>query len=209
MGWRKPRMVFVNSMSDLFHENLSDEDIERVFAVMTACPRHTFQILTKRPARMREFVGQRVAAGVWWDDKTPWLPNVWLGVSVEDQQRADERIPLLLKTPAALRFVSVEPMLGPVDLGSWPGLELKGINWVIAGCESGPGRRPAELDWFRSLAAQCVSKSVPFFLKQVEWAFQEYSVSGCSKWRTKIIKMPTLDGKVWDQRPEVPNEYVR
>jgi len=117
LSWRRPRHIFVNSMSDLFHESLPDAAIDRVFAVMALCPEHTFQVLTKRPARMREYCGDRET---YWGGETPWpLRNVWLGTSVEDQATADERIPHLLATPAAVRFVSYEPALGPVDFGRW------------------------------------------------------------------------------------------
>lgn len=178
LGWKKPRMVFVNSMGDLFHEDCPDEWIDRVFAVMALCPQHTFQVLTKRSARMREYLQRRCA------DRTPviqeqanitqqpvrfaelpaWpLPNVWLGVSVEDQQRADERIPDLLATPAAIRWISAEPLIGPVDL-MIPGFAK--LDWVVAGGESGPGSRPMHPDWARSLRDQCAAAGVPFFFKQ-------------------------------------------
>ncbi len=146
-------------------------------------------------------------------DKMWPLPNVWLGVSAEDQQRADERIPLLLPTPAAVRFVSVEPMLGPVDLsclqhdrefevdaltgahGVLRPLRGKGpsLDWVIAGCESGHGARPADVSWFRSLKDQCVAAGTPYFLKQM-------MVPQCGG-KPKLSKMPELDGRVWDQVP--------
>jgi len=133
LSWRKPQRVFVNSMSDLFHEDVPDEFIDKVFAVMALAERHTFQILTKRPERMREWFDENGRDAVqhtvhypqfdrWRQSITlgQWpLPNVWLGVSAEDQQRADERIPLLLQTPASVRFVSCEPLLGPVDLSRW------------------------------------------------------------------------------------------
>lgn len=203
---RKPTMYFVNSMGDLFHEDVPDEWIDRVFAVMALCPQHTFQVLTKRADRMREYMqplktGRRRLfmitdlAGWLMEDgdhaafdvryQTDWpLPNVWLGVSVEDQTRADERIPALLDTPAAVRFVSAEPLLGPVDLtpdlypvtvkrsGSIgpPRLFHPALDWVIVGGESGPKARPMHPDWARSLRDQCVSAGVPFFFKQWgEW----------------------------------------
>ncbi|MDA8113143.1 MAG: phage Gp37/Gp68 family protein [Acidithiobacillus sp.] len=173
MHWKKPRRVFVNSMSDLFHEQVSLETILYVWWVMEQTPQHTYQILTKRPDRM-----MRIAKG-----EKP-LPNVWLGVSVENQAAADERIPLLLQTPAAVRFLSCEPLLGPVDLldingalAQWtmrgntladigPG----GIHWVIVGGESGSAARPMKPEWARSLRDQCVEAGVPFFFKQWgEW----------------------------------------
>lgn len=187
---RKPTVYFVNSMSDLFHEDVPDEWIDRVFAVMALAPQHTFQVLTKRSARMRAYLTDRAcqsrigeavysAAPVGRDIKdaslhwTPhkgsgvfdfgsrWpLPNVWLGVSAEDQRRADERILDLLATPAAVRFVSAEPLLGRIEV------DLSGIDWVIAGGESGPNARPMHPDWARSLRDQCAAAEVPFFFKQ-------------------------------------------
>lgn len=215
LHWRKPRRVFVNSMSDLFHEKLSLEDIAAVFGVMAACPRLTFQVLTKRPERMRAWF--RWAADSppitalarcvmeaedrlrLWPDfqpafRVPWpLPNVWLGVSVEDQKTADERIPLLLEVPAAVRFVSYEPALGEVsfDRGGWlrpsysscqqgdrpeiaaiaKAVAAKGgwvgLDWVIVGGESGPKARPFDVAWARSVVEQCREAGVPCFVKQL------------------------------------------
>ena len=181
LHWKKPQRVFVNSMSDLFHEALPDEAIDRVFAVMALCPHITFQILTKRPERMlRWFTPDWDAERETWErvrvkaallkrtmsEEWNWpLSNVWLGVSVEDQATADARIPLLLQTPAAIRFVSYEPALGPVDfadLRAFPGY----IDWIIAGGESGPGARPPHPAWFRSARDQCQSAGVAFFFKQ-------------------------------------------
>lgn len=217
LRWRKPRRVFVNSMSDLFHEGLTNEQIAALFGVMAACPQHTFQVLTKRPARMLHWFGfgidmrqcvleARCTGGVdigwplirnqWVEPRWP-LPNVWIGVSVEDQATADARIPLLLETPAAVRFVSAEPLLGPVDLTGLryelPGVvavstltrapvmnALQGyatnrghtrLDWVIAGGESGPGARPMHPDWARSLRDQCAEAGVAFHFKQWgDWA---------------------------------------
>jgi protein gp37 len=232
LRWRKPRRIFVNSMSDLFHENLPDEAIDRVFAVMALAPQHTFQCLTKRAERMRNYFAERwqgtpaqtivfsdrdridIPAGsetgrrsqieealadflddyqdgrlvdtdndALWDEKGSlkarhfnWpLPNVWLGVSVEDQARADERIPLLLDTPAAVRFISAEPLLGPVRLhetvnddwlASGKSGERRGLDWVIAGGESGASARPMHPRWARDLRDQCSDAGVPFFFKQ-------------------------------------------
>jgi protein gp37 len=195
LRWRKPRRVFVNSMSDLFHDSVPDEYIAKVFAVMALSPRHTFQVLTKRHARMRSLLG---AHGFWaqvglaaLDLREIWLPaagvsldahalpNVWLGVSVEDQKWADIRVPALLDTPAAVRFLSCEPLLGPVDIlhpylvpGPDCACERGGsvcdptIDWVIAGGESGPGARPMHPDWARSLRDQCLAAGVPYFFKQ-------------------------------------------
>ncbi len=196
---KKATTYFVNSMGDLFHEAVSDSWIDDVFATMVLCPHHTFQILTKRPKRMFEYVSRLPNRRREFDchaqlDVCAWpLPNVWLGVSCEDQKRADERIPHLLRTPAAIRFVSCEPLLGPVDLrGIWdwcpehdfasgfcvqrnhPG--VRRLNWVIAGGESGPNARPMHPDWARSLRDQCIAASVPFFFKQWgEWVTEDQS----------------------------------
>ncbi len=219
LQWRRPRRIFVNSMSDLFHESLSNEKIAAVFGVMAASPQHTFQVLTKRAKRMREWF-EWVSAAI--DGDTPsrfcfafaqargageqprrvvdaardasWpLPNVWLGVSVENQAAADDRIPELLRTPAALRFLSCEPLLGSIDIQPWTqrvsrcteddpcaacqrddGVLCRmssnppRIDWAIAGCESGPDARTCEVDWLRSLRDQCQGAGVPFFLKQAK-----------------------------------------
>lgn len=199
LRWKKPRKVFVNSMSDLFHVGVPVEHLAQVFAVMSKAPQHTFQILTKRHARMRSIVSANwfkvlvddyrgAAAG----DFTWPLPNVWLGVSVEDQKWANIRIPELLMTPAAVRFLSMEPLLGPVDLTAieWtkgggthldvvngkhgmPGVwqaKAKQVDWVIVGGESGHGARPMHPDWARGLRDQCEQASVPLLFKQWgEW----------------------------------------
>ncbi len=227
LHWKKPCRVFVNSMSDLFHEALPDEAIDRVFAVMALCPQHTFQVLTKRPERMGNYIDGhqhgrmcRVAEDIPIRGDKPNapfpLPNVWLGVSVEDQKTADERIPLLLKTPAAVRFVSYEPALGPVDfakvagpgsanhlanvfdgnalyIGDIGGIDFawtrRGmLHWVIAGYESGPGARPADIEWIRSVKDQCVAAGVSFFYKQA-------AING------RKIPTPELDGQTWTQYP--------
>ena len=187
LRWRKPRRIFVNSMSDLFHENLPDEAIDRVFAVMALAPQHTFQVLTKRSARMREYATrlsrsiaplEKAARDLGYTFKfegrplLPWpIRNVWLGVSCEDQARADERISDLLATPAAVRFISAEPLLGPLDLRVWMPddryTEQESISWVIAGGESGPGARPFDVAWARSLRDQCKAAGVACFVKQM------------------------------------------
>ena len=192
----QPTMYFVNSMSDLFHYNVADEWIDQIFAVMALCGQHTFQVLTKRAERMQEHVShpsfpidvyaamEQIAdehdIADFLFDSWP-LPNVWLGVSVEDQQRANERIPLLLETPAAVRFLSCEPLLGPMQLTgicsnptcfnalqygpSWsPGTT---IDWVIIGGESGPDARPCNIDWVGSIVDQCRSAGVHCFVKQL------------------------------------------
>lgn len=220
LRWRRPRRIFVNSMSDLFHESVPDAWIHEIFAVMAAAPQHNFQVLTKRPARMREVVTDLYSRnlGQWLETLVlhpagprelgdllartvfgPPLPNIWLGVSAEDQDAADTRLPDLLATPAAVRFVSCEPLLGPIDLyngdpdprlggheatqtfiGDWwePGDPPKGparhgLDWVIVGGESGPGARPMHPDWARSLRDQCIVAEVPFHFKQ-HGEFQEF-----------------------------------
>jgi protein gp37 len=210
LSWKKPQRVFVNSMSDLFHEELSNEDIAAVFGVMAAAPRHTFQVLTKRAKRMREWfawvddqvyrerdavrsrlmwlalcaenAGEQLPITTEWQQRSwcdEWpLPNVWLGVSAEDQQSADERIPELLCTPAAVRFVSYEPALGPVDLTNirldddstldalWDD-DGELLDWIIVGGESGPRARPFDVAWARSVVEQCKAAGVACFVKQL------------------------------------------
>ena len=204
LKWKKPRKIFVNSMSDLFHEDVPDEFIDEVFAVMSDAGQHTFMILTKRPERMKQYLSldnpRYTARKVFNLTKDPagkfdcdlhWpLINVWLGTSVENQAAADERIPPLLQVPAAVKFISVEPLLGPVDLMSVQfgkyttmnvlegcGISLKSpcqsipnafsnkIDWVITGGESGPGARPLHPDWVRSLRDQCQAAGTKFFFK--------------------------------------------
>lgn len=189
LRWRKPRRVFVNSMSDLFHEAVPDAWIDRVFAVMALAPRHTFQVLTKRPGRMRAYLSDpearhrvMLAGGGTWGVGKPWggwpLPNVWLGVSAEDQPTWDARVAQLAKTPAAVRFVSLEPMLAGVDCGlqrNVPGQRMlrwhrplsRYIDWIIVGGESGPGARPCDVAWIRSLVAQASIAGTACFVKQL------------------------------------------
>ncbi len=179
--WKRPRRVFVNSMSDIFHPAVPFEFIEQVHDVIRECAQHIFQILTKRPDRMLAFWKWRKA--VYLANAYTSTPprNAWYGVSVEDQLTADERIPLLLQTPAAVRWISAEPLLGPVSLvvpfdgakvdsavGAKPGIHA--LDWVVAGGESGPKARPSHPDWFRSLRDQCRAAGVPFLFKQWgEW----------------------------------------
>jgi protein gp37 len=210
LRWKKPRMIFVCSMTDLFADFVPDEWIDKMFAVMALTPQHTYQVLTKRAARMRDYfcsdprwrnrqivVARNGVAGVRVDfgpmPSILPLPNVWLGVSTERQQEADERIPLLLQTPAAVRFSSAEPLLGPIDLTQSiyhgeAGLSMRGflrnrnepddfhyhaakLDQVIAGGESGPKARPVHPDWIRSLRDQCQAAGASFFFKQWgEWA---------------------------------------
>lgn len=242
LAWRAPRRVFVNSMSDLFHEDMPDAFITQVFAVMALAPQHTFQVLTKRPERMAAWV-QGAARGVNLADAAisiplpsqlrqavithgitvPWpLANVWLGVSVEHQEAAEARIPHLLQTPAAVRFISAEPLLGPLRLdalrdGSWydregaswydalGGMAYYGgtgeaglgggprLDWVIAGGESGSHARPVAPDWVRALRDQCQDAAVPYFFKQ--WGGPRPAAGGRE-----------LDGRTHDGFPEAGAE---
>jgi protein gp37 len=169
--WPAPRLVFVNSMSDLFHEQVPLEFIQRVFATMRECGRHRFQVLTKRSARLVELAPE-----------LPWPPNVWMGVSVEDQAAA-ARVDDLRKVPAAVRFLSVEPLLGPIV-----DLPLDGIHWVIVGGESGPGARPMEPEWVEAVRGMCEDAGVPFFFKQ--WG-------GVQKHRNGRL----LNGRTYDEMP--------
>ncbi len=219
LSWRKPSRVFVNSMSDLFHELVPFEFIDKVFAIMALTPQHTYQVLTKRPERMKEYaatdnrIGLIAAAAqhLMWDDTLKGnlafpldypLPNVWLGTSVENQRWADERIPHLLQTPAAVRFLSCEPLLGPVDLWGaryeWPmnaggyGSAFawgRGIQWVIVGGESGPNYREMDLQWARDIRDQCEAAGCAFFFKQQSARRSETN--------------PFLDGVQYHEFPEV------
>lgn len=157
LTWRKPRRVFVNSMSDLFHEKVNAAFLAQVFDVMAGTPQHTYQILTKRHARLRSVMRTAVPGEHW-----P-LPNVHIGVSVDDQKWADLRIPALLSVPATVRFLSCEPLLGPIDLRPY----LDGLHWVIVGGESGRGSRRMDPDWVRKIIADCHDCSVPVFVKQM------------------------------------------
>ena len=248
LRWRKPRRIFVNSMSDLFHDSVPDDYIARVFAIMAVACDHTFQVLTKRHGRMRsllsgdfrdqvaeeitDMMGAATPPGRYWpvtfdrsteDGWNIWGPakwpllNVWLGVSAENQQWADVRIPALLDTPAAVRFVSAEPLLGPIDLfGDWetPGPAIirtgvqtcpntpdgpseydyddqVGVDWVIVGGESGRGARPMHPDWARSLRDECQEAGVAFLFKQ--WGGRTPKANGRQ-----------LDGRTWDEYPAAP-----
>ncbi len=281
---RKPTTYFVNSMGDLFHEAVPDGWIDRVFAVMALCPQHTFQVLTKRAARMWSYVvrgddehgdyferladvavsisGSPCAAHV---ESIDWpLPNVWLGVSAERQKEADDRIPHLLATPAAVRFVSAEPLLGPIrfdaimgtlclatgdacckgqtQVDALRGIQFceragayaypgktgmpKGLDWVIAGGESGPGARPMHPGWVRGIRDQCTAAGVPFFFKQwgewlpsaddvnfsdgEDWArrhfpgrrFEQHSSGHTFVAVGKARAGRMLDGRLWDEVPQ-------
>jgi protein gp37 len=174
-AWKAPRMIFVNSMSDLFHEDVPDKFIERVFRVMTDASRHTFQVLTKRADRLANWHARH---SEFW-----FAPNVWLGVSVEDRRFGLPRIPVLGALQASVRFLSIEPLLE--DLGS---LQLEEVDWVIVGGESGPGARPMRAEWAISVRDQCREAGVPFFFKQ--WG-------GVRKKRHGRL----LDGRTWDEMP--------
>ncbi|WP_323021224.1 phage Gp37/Gp68 family protein [Pararhodobacter sp.] len=227
LRWRKPRRIFVCSTSDLFHEGVPDEWLDRVFAVMALAPQHTFMVLTKRPERAREYVAPRLFESPSMQDRLwsiyhasrskhvpAWpLPNVWLGTSIEDQATADARIPHLLATPAAVRFVSAEPLLGPVDLtGYLPDLDCgDGLDLAIVGGESGPGARPMHPDWPRALRDQCVAAGTAFFFKQWgEWApathdpehggyvlRQTEKVGPFDSWRANVFDPDRLEGVNW------------
>lgn len=205
LKWRKPRRVFVNSMSDLFHPDVPEEFIYRVFGVMASAQPHTFQILTKRPQSMEAWATATMRSSAW------ILPNVWLGTSIESDRyafRADH----LRRTPAAVRFLSLEPLLGPV-----PSLDLTGIDWVIVGGESGPRARPMHPDWVRNVRDRCVAEGVPFFFKQWgEWVpnyggqpvaaptalVDDGSGNVMKMWRVgKKVGGRVLDGRTWDQMP--------
>lgn len=254
--WQRPRRIFVNSMSDLFHEGLSDSDIAVVFASMAAAPQHTFQVLTKRAGRMRawfERIDEHRGGLVWshllhqvrelapqrpalersltaaldaQDGALVWpLPNVWLGVSVEDQQRADERIPHLLATPAAVRFLSCEPLLERVWLDrKWLGAgsdcpecgegvfvdedgccatcgadaAFFGVDWVIVGGESGPGARPFNTAWAQSLVWQCRDAGVACFVKQLG-ADPYFDVGGISRSKVQLTDKKGGDIAEWPE----------
>ena len=194
LKWKKPRRVFVVSMGDLFHVCVRMTDLTYILDIISKCKWHTFMILTKRIDRASKIMDNPI----WWEENK----HVWLGVSCENQQRADERIPILLQIPAAKRFVSIEPMLGPMDLcqdlAYPPFLGVGRIDWVIAGCESGPNRRQAKRKWFRELKDQCVAAGIPFFLKQME----EPHMFGHQQKR-KVVKMPYLDGRQWNEMPKL------
>jgi len=194
--WKKPRRVFVCSMGDLFHDDVSGYVIHCIFKIIKWNRDHTFIFLTKRPERMRR---------IWMNIDGPSPDNAWLGVSVENQKRADERIPILLQIPAKVRFVSIEPMLGSVDLYQWIHDDV--LQWVILGGETGPGARPMHPDWARSVRDQCQEAGVPFFFKTwgdlrftkptdisgwVDASYDPYDKRGGRE----------LDGRLWEEWPE-------
>jgi protein gp37 len=176
LRWREGRLIFVNSMSDLFHQDVPTEFIERVFGIMADSPQHQFQVLTKRPDRLVEFTAHRAVPS-----------NVWLGVSVESMAYR-WRIERLRQVEAPVRFLSVEPLLAPVGI-----LDLQGISWVIVGGESGPHARPMAPEWVRDVRTQCIEAGIPFFFKQ--WG-------GKQKHRTGRV----LDGRTWDEMPAMTSQ---
>ena len=179
LSWRRPRSVFVNSMSDLFHERVPDSFIEHVFDTMSRCPQHTFQILTKRSERLR-----KLSKGL------PWTDNIWIGVTVEEESVL-HRIDDLCASGAKIRFLSCEPLLATLH-----DLPLKDLDWVIVGGESGPHARPLDASWVRSIRDQCVAKRIPFFFKQ--WGGPNKKAAG-----------RVLDGQVWSEMPRPSKKISR
>ena len=178
LAWKKPQMIFVNSMSDLFHADVPEDFIQNVFDVMRRADWHTFQVLTKRSERLLAL-----------DPALVWPSNVWMGVTVENADYT-HRIGHLRRTSAALNFLSIEPLLGPM-----PGLDLSDIDWVVVGGESGPGARPMDPKWVIDIRDQCLAANVPFFFKQ--WG-------GFNKKKAGRV----LDGRTWDEMPEVASHHM-
>jgi protein gp37 len=191
LKWREPRRIFVNSMSDLFHERVPDDFIQRVFDTMIKANHHIYQVLTKRAERMMIWTRSRYKF-VNETGSKPNLPkHIWLGVSVENQTFT-RRIPLLQKTPARMRFLSIEPLIGPVFLYKYL---LNGINWVIVGGESGPRARPMKPEWVKEIQLQCAKYEVPFFFKQ--WGTYDPNGKRVGKKRSGRV----LSGRTWDDMP--------
>tara|TARA_Y100000310_G_scaffold307806_1_gene350213 strand:+ start:360 stop:1124 length:765 start_codon:yes stop_codon:yes gene_type:complete len=178
--WREPRRIFVNSMSDLFHPRIPDDYLREIWDVMLEEERHTYQILTKRPVHMK----RRIA-----NLGLKLSPHIWLGVSVENQEWANRRIPVLLSIPAEVRFLSCEPLLGPVDLAWWF-VGVQPIHWVLMGAESGPKRRPFDPQWVRDIRDVCVAAGVPLFHKQGSHLYSD--------------RNRDLDGREWNEYPDQP-----
>ena len=170
--WKKPRLIFVNSMGDLFHEQVPMEFVQQCFAVMSDTPQHTYQLLTKRSERLAESA-----------NALAWSVNIWMGVTVESQAEV-KRIADLRRVPAAIRFLSIEPLLGPIEA-----LDLSGIHWVIVGGESGPKARPMKEEWVMAIRDRCLQEDVPFFFKQ--WGGVRKKATG-----------RMLEGRTWDAMPE-------
>ena len=181
LGWHRPRMIFVNSMSDLFHKKVPREYVRRIFATMERANWHIFQVLTKRSSLMRDFVLAE------YKDR-PLPPNIWLGVSIEDSRRL-ARVRHLTDIPSSVRFLSVEPLIAPLEK-----VDLRGIDWVIVGGESGPRARPMDVQWVRDIRDACVGANVPFFFKQ--WGGLRPKSGGRE-----------LDGTEWNQFP-IPNDSI-
>lgn len=179
LRWRNPRLIFVNSMSDLFHEKVPEPFVHAVFETMVNAHWHTFQVLTKRSERLAELAS-----------RLPWPKNIWMGVSIESPHYV-RRIRDLREVPAAVRFLSVEPLLEPI-----PRLPLNGVDWVIVGGESGPRCRPMDPDWVRQLRDRCIERGVPFFFKQ--WG-------GVRKKKNGRL----LDGRTWDELPQPKDRPTR
>lgn len=235
--WKRPRRIFVNSMSDLFHESVSNQDIAAIFGVMAAAPQHTFLTLTKRAKRMREWfewydaevvrlnaesdpmwpaehyaierLGEENVPERFWGDYSEWpLPNVHVGVSVEDQDAADERIPHLIETPAAVRWLSVEPMLGPIRFGDVPGFNRGGSAgtdilrrfWVVVGGESGPGARECHIEWIRAVIDQCRVPGVPVWIKQL--GARPRADPAAHQNFDHVLSMRHRSGEDWAEWPE-------
>lgn len=177
--WKKPRRIFVNSMSDLFHADVPDEFVRRVFDTMVRADRHVYQVLTKRPQRLARMA-----------ETLPWPNHVWVGVSVESNEYA-WRVDFLRRVPAAVRFISAEPLIGPIDQ-----LNLDGIHWLITGGESGPRHRPCDPDWVRAARDRCIAERVTYFHKQ--WGGRTSKVGGRE-----------LDGRTWDEMPVGDRPAVR
>lgn len=176
LSWHKPRVIFVNSMSDLFHEEIPDSFIKKIFKTMNKCPQHTFQVLTKRAGRLAEI-----------SRKLNWTSNIWMGVTVESSENKN-RIDFLSKCGARVKFLSCEPLLGPIRE-----LPLSGIDWVIVGGESGPHSRPMKPEWAISIRDQCIKHDVPYFFKQ--WGGWDKKNNG-----------RILEGKTWGQMPPLAHE---
>jgi protein gp37 len=210
LRWKQPQRIFVNSQSDLFHEDLTFEEIDRILAVMAQAPQHTYKVLTKRPEIAVRYFALKTGPAI-----QQVLRRLWLGVSAEDQKTADVRVPPLLTLPAAIRFLSYEPALGALQLQHFLDSNAREhrIDWVIAGGESGPSARPAHPDWFRSSRDQCAAAGVPFFFKQNgEWVetkasnARARSVDLAGRFVTRVGKAAagaTLDGVEHRARPDV------
>ena len=233
LRWRRPRRIFVNSMSDLFHEDVPTDFVDRVLAVMMLSPRHIFQVLTKRPERMRDYLAdpklyERVLLDVNLtrlifpklrldevpvsNPTTAFARHIWWGVSVEDQEAADTRIPVLLETPVAVRWVSMEPLLAPVSLGySFRETAISGgrLAWVVVGGESGPRARLLDLRWVRDIRDACRSYEIPFFMKQLGARYQDGGFlhtsvhrAGAAMWEwPEDLRVQEYPATLWAERP--------